>query len=687
MLAAALASHRRGDFDAAASGYESVIALQPDSVDALHMLGMLRHEQGDATEALRLLTVALEFAPGQANVLANRAAVHLALRDDPAAERDAALAVQRQPGLAGAWMNLGLAMDRLGQQARAAAAFARAAALRPQDARVLLAWFSAAARSGQNAGLAERSRTKAPALAAERDDALRTAFELEQHGRANQALFLLSQLRSELPHDAEVASRHDIEMRYWRACHLEAQQQAAAALQAADELLAVAPWHRGTRMLRAGLLGERGEPAEALVEHRRILEQVADDAIAGSAYLIALQYDPATSAQDLDDAHRAWAARHLPVIAPHWHRPDSGHGDRPLRVGWLSPRFFSGLAATFFLPALEVFDRRIARHHLYDSGGVDDAVTGRFRQAADGWRDVAALDDDDLCAQLRADGIDILVELSGHGPGNRLRALAARPAPVQISWLDYFHSTGTTAVDVIWSDRVLSPAQLAGHYTEHVETLPSGRLCYTPPPGAPPVSARTAQQPLRLGCFNRAAKINDRVLAAWSRILEQLPDSVLQMKARAFDDASLRRHFLARCARAGIAAERVELRAYGSHVETMVAYADIDIALDPFPFSGCATSCDAFWMGVPVVTLCGDTMVSRQTASLLAALGYPELIAADADTYVAAAVALAVDGERRNIMRMALRDRMTERVGNVRRHAGELEDALQKAWHAAAHWS
>jgi predicted O-linked N-acetylglucosamine transferase (SPINDLY family) len=652
--------------------------LQPGNVDALHMLGMLRHQQGDVAEALRLLDLALAFAPENPNVLANRAAVHLGCREHAAAERDAALAVARAPQLAGGWMNLGLALDGLGRHAQAAAAFARAAALRPDDARMLLAWFGAAARSGRTAGLAERSRIKPPMLAAERDDALRTAFELAQHGFSNQALYLLSQLRAELPDDADVAFRHDIEMRYRHASRLEAQQHATAALRAADELITAAPWHRGARMLRAALHEERGDPSAALTDYRQILEQVPDDPVAGSAYLLALQYDPASGAQALADAHRAWAARHVPVIAPRWQLP-AGQTERPLRVAWLSPRFFSGLAETFFLPALEQFDRGVAQHHLYDSAGVDDAVTARFRRAADGWHDVSALDDEGLCARLRADRIDILVELTGHGPGNRLRALAARPAPVQISWLDYFHSTGTTAIDVIWSDRVLSPARFAGYYTEHVEHLPSGRLCYTPPGGAPRVTSRATGQGLRLACFNRVAKINDRVLVAWSRILEQLPDSVLSLKARAFDDASQREYFLARCARIGIAQDRVELCGYGTHVEALAAYADVDIALDPFPFSGCATSCDALWMGVPVVTMAGDTMVSRQTASLLVALGYPELIADDGDAYVAVVLRLAAD-HGRTAMRAELRDRMLERLGNVPRHAREIERALQKAW-------
>jgi len=505
-------------------------------------------------------------------------------------------------------------------------------------------------------------------------------MQLEHNGFSNQAFAIVAQLHAELRDDAEIAYRFEVESRYRQACAFEYRNDSNSALAIADALIAAAPWHCSARRLRASLLGERGLAAEALAEHARIAELAPDDAKSASAYLIALQHDPAQSAAAIAAAHRAWADRHLAATAPGWKAEQrNADAQRTLRVGWLSPRFFAGLAETFFAAELRQLDRATMTHVLYDSGGIDDAATARFREVADTWRRVDMFDDDELRARIQADEIDVLVELSGHAPGNRLRALATRPAPVQISWLDYFHSTGTQTVDVLLSDRVLSPPELLGNYSERVAYLEAGRLAYSPPPGAPPIVPR-ADGVLRLACFNRLSKINDEVLATWARLLALLPDAVLKLKMRALDDAGHRENFIARAAAHGISTQRLELLGYGSHVDTLAAYADVDIALDPFPFSGCATSCDALWMGVPVVTRIGDTMVSRQTASLLTSLDLDNLIGTDSDSYVRCALELAKAAERRRDLRLELRERMRSSVADVERHARELGGAIRESW-------
>lgn len=684
LLEQALASHRRGDLDAAAGKYAEVLRVDATHVDALHMLGMLHHQRGDAGQALALLDRAVDEAAEKqsAAVLANRASVHLARADFIQAERDARAAVERDPTSFGAWFNLGLALQAQQEKADAASAFARASALRPQHVRALLEWFRTAASSGQSAGIARRVSEPLPALAGERRFALDAALQLTQHGQAGPAFVVLSQLRRELPNDEEVRGRHEIERSYGAGGLLAQQGSTGQALAAADALLDSVPWHRATRMLRAGILAERGETAEAIAEYRRIVDAVPDDALSGSAMLIAMQHDPAMTADAIAEAHRAWAVRHMPQVAPRWPAQAShADPDRCLRIGWLSPRFFSGLVADFFLPVLEKFDHGDAVHVLYDSGGIDDAVAARFRNAADEWRRVDELDDAALCDAIRNDRIDVLVELSGHSPGNRLRALARRPAPVQVAWLDYFHSTGTEAIDALISDEVLSPPRFDHHYTERVLRLPSGRLCWTPP-DAPVVTPRDAT-PLRFASFNRVNKLNDEVLAAWSRILVGVPGSVLRLKARAFDLADERAYFIARCTRHGIASDRLELLGYGSHAQALAAYADADIALDPFPFSGCATSLDALWMGVPVVTRLGETMVSRQSASLLTALGLRELVAENTDDYVRRAIDLAINAQQRRRLRMTLREDVRTKLCDVDRHTSELSAVLRDAWR---HW-
>ncbi|MEP6938206.1 MAG: hypothetical protein ABI846_00455 [Rudaea sp.] len=673
----ALDAHRRDDVAAAGDAYAEALRIDPQHVDSLHMLGMLHHQQADAARAFALLNEALRIAPAQPAILANRASVHLAAANHADAERDAYQAALLDPESFGAWFNLGLARKGLADPA-ATSAFARASALRPTHARALLAWFSAAAVFSQVQGISKRVRSPLPELTADRSLALRTALELEQHGMAGPAFAVLSQLRRELPGDDEVRERHALETRYGAAALLEHRGQTNEALVEADALLRIAPWHRGARILRASIAGGRGEAQAALADYRHVVESVPDDPFAGSAYLIAMQHDPVQTADAIAAAHRDWARRHVSSVRDAPPRPHAD-ADRPLRIGWLSPRFFPGLLSGFFLAPLRKFERFSMTQVLYDSGGVEAQDSADWRAAADEWRRVDDLDDSDLCAQIRADRIDVLVQLSGHSPGNRLHVLARRPAPVQVHWLDYFHSTGTQAVDVLISDALLSPANLARHYSERVVHLRSGRLCYSPPPNAPSVPPRSTDR-LRLASFNRVDKLNDDVLSTWSRILRALPGSVLRIKVRSFEHADERAYFIARCARHGIARERLELQGYGTHVEALAAYSDVDIALDPFPFSGCATSLDALWMGVPVITAIGDTMVSRQSASLLTSLRLPELIVDSSDSYVRCVVALANDAPRRAQLRAGLRERVRAELCDVERHALELAAALRESW-------
>ena len=674
----AMAAHRRGDFESAHVDYDALLAIDPNHVDAWHMSGMLFHQQRLHIDALQRLDRALAIAPATAAILANRASIHIARGDNIAAECDAQEAARLDPTSFGAWFNLGLALRA--QSKSCVSAFKRASALRPSHARALLEWFSAAALSGQLFDLAPRIRATMPSLKAQRDLALRVAEELEHHGAATAAFVVLTQLRRELPQDAQVIARQTIESRYGAAAMLEQRQQRGAALDAVNALLIDAPNHRGARMMRASLLAERGDPAAALAEYRQIVERFPTDSIGASAMLIAMQHEPCCSALDVFTAHRDWAAQHMPNIAAPW-RPELPFADpnRQLRIGWMSPRFFRGLVAEFFLAELRCLDRSQFENILYDTGGVDDKMTEKFRSAATTFRRVNELDDESLCAQIRDDKIDVLVELSGHSPGNRLRMLALRPAPVQVQWLDYFHSTATRAVDVLLSDDVLTPPELEKFYTERIHRLPSGRVCYSPPVNAP-IPAPRSGRPLRFASFNRINKVNDEVLTCWSRVLAAIPDSTLRMKARVFDSTDERKMFRKRCERFNIAISQIELLGYGTYSETLSAYADVDIALDPFPFSGCATSLDALWMGVPVVTLIGETMVSRQTASLLATLDLCDCITTNVDAYAERCIALAADSQTLTTLKRDLRERMRSRLCDSRRHAEELGAALRAAW-------
>ena len=679
LLRTALEFQRRGSLTEAVALYRELLAQDPAHVDALHMLGTIEHHFGRSADALALFDRALALTPAHAGVLANRAAVELDRGDAEQAAADARAALAADPKHFGAALNLGLALDRLGETAEAARFFRAASQQRADHAGALLRWLRAAGEARQPAGIAERLGQPLPRLGAEKRLALEAAQALEDGGQTSAALVLLNQLHAESPSDAETAARIETAMRYASACALEAQRRSDDAIAIAGEVLAAVPRHRGARLLRAELMLERADIDAALVDHALLAEAHPRDPVAASSRLITLQHASGAGAAAIAMAHCDWARRHAEPLAsrPPAHRASGA----PLRIGWISPRFSAGVVGTFFAAEFEALDRDRMRHFVYDDGSVEDATNTRFRAAADAYRRIDTLDDGGLVERIRDDGIDVLVDLAGHSPGNRLRALSARPAPVQASWLDYFHSTGSDAVDFFVTDVYTNPPETAHHCSERLVYLGCGRLCYAPAVALPEPASR-ADRPVRFGCFNRIAKINDAVLAAWAEILVACAGSVLRLKAGAFDDSQMRAHFLARCARHGIDAHRLELQGYGTHDEALAAYTDVDIALDTFPFSGCATSCDALAIGVPVVTLQGEAPAGRQTASLLAGAGLQDWIAHNRESYVRIASALAADAEARHRWRADLPARTRATFGDVTRHARALSAALQAMWDA-----
>ncbi len=413
-------------------------------------------------------------------------------------------------------------------------------------------------------------------------------------------------------------------------------------------------------LMHASALAEEGQVEDALSAFEDLLARHPAFAEAHSSYLIALQYRTGITPQHLFAEHRRWATTHLPAppIEPMAVERSGG----PLRIGWLSPVFGMGPLAPLVLPVIEALAGMDCEQVLYPSQASTGAVAQRFRSAVGQVRELVSGSSEEMAQAIASDRLDVLIDLAGHTPDNRLTVLAYRPAPVQVLWGDYFCTSGVPAIDIFLSDAYLTPDGQERWFSERVIRLPRGRFCYRPPQPVPePVSRPDASGRIMFGCFNRVSKLGDAVLQAWARILAACPGASLELRARAFGDASGRQHFLARAAAAGLAGERLRLLGAVPYDELMAAYAGIDIALDPFPFSGLVTSADALWMGVPVISLAGTTLAGRQTGALLSALGLDDLVPSDIDGYVATAVALAADHDRRQRLRQALRPAMAER--------------------------
>ena len=295
----------------------------------------------------------------------------------------------------------------------------------------------------------------------------------------------------------------------------------------------------------------------------------------------------------------------------------------------------------------------------YSSGSVSDWVSDAIRAACT-WRDVSGLDDAALATLIRQDQIDVLIDLSGHTAGSRLTVFAHRPAPVQLAWLGYFATTGLRYIDAVLLDEWHAPAGTQAQFAERIVQLPGGRMCYQPVPWAPAVAAAPCLQTgyITFGSFNNTGKLNAGVFDVWAQVLAAVPLSRLVLKWRSLADETLCDSIRAAFADRGIDPSRIELRPASFHADVLLQYADIDIALDPFPFTGGMTSCESLWMGVPVITWPQSRVVSRQTFALLNQIGMPELAAKDAEDYVQVAVQLANNPQRLMQLRQTLRQHM-----------------------------
>ena len=289
-----------------------------------------------------------------------------------------------------------------------------------------------------------------------------------------------------------------------------------------------------------------------------------------------------------------------------------------------------------------------------------DAVTERIRARASLWRDLLTEDDEAIARRMRDDSLDVLVDLAGHTPGGRLLVLARKPAPVIATWLDYFDTTGLDAVDYLVGDPISTPPDGTQRFSEKVLRIEPCRLCYAPPDYAPEVAPPPAASNgfMTFGSFNRLSKLAPPAIALWARILDAVPGSRLLLKNAAFTDQRTRERVIASFAPYGVGNARLELRRDSPHAQMLAEYGDVDIALDPFPYNGGLTTSEALWMGVPVLALMGDSMISRQSASLLNAAGMADWIARSEEDAVRIAVRRSQDTQALADLRHGMRARL-----------------------------
>lgn len=579
------------------------------------------------------------------------------------------------------------------------------------------------------------------------DDAVRSAAQLAQSGRMNEAVAALQNVLRQDPRHAEgnrmmalvylstgqfpqglshieralAAAPQRADLHHFHAEALAMSGQLDRAVEALERSLKLNPGNaQGHALLATCLLqmrdldGAEDEYAEALrlnpsfpeaatnygnaltmtgrpQEGARVLRDAAAKFPAHLGVLtncaVALNYAEGVTREDLLEAHtrygRALGALPSPALSPMVNPRDP---DRKLRIGLLSPDLQDHSVSYFVRPMLAGRDRAKFEYFVYSTAPRSDAITGGIRSLADTWRDALRFNDQQLAQQIRADGVDILIELSGQTQGNKLSALRLRGAPVQITYIGYPNTTGVPTIDYRIVDSLTDPEGAEAWATEKLIRLDPCFLCYTPGESAPSPSQPPCSRAghITFGSFNSIKKLTPGTIALWCRLLNEVEGSRLIIKSGGLSSQHAQDHLRALIRSHEIEDDRFELHdRIDSKVEHLAAYSQLDIALDTFPYNGTTTTCEALWQGVPVVSLIGDRHASRVGLSLLSALGLPELAAATEDEFVATAAALARDSDRLADLRRTMRPQMQRSpLCDGAAFVKRFESALRQAWAA-----
>lgn len=648
MLADGIKQQQTEDFDAAERCYRAVLQLDPGQPQALALLGMLSGMFGDFTTAIDFFLKALERDPNNADV----------------------------------YHNLGETYRHLDDTAKALPCFAKAIELRPE---LLMAYRSAADTALAAMGKAERPEHAAELkrLAMHYRRPLGAKLHKQQH---RDALGVLRETLEVDPFDVEtlvmlafclldhgLASEAELMCR--RAIAIDPTNTNAFE-QLGIALYALKRWDEDQEAYSAAL---KLSPDNKLIRTNIV-----------TCDLMRYLYEDGPTPDEIYERHSDWGKRFIAEVASQAaaeEKPftNSRDPDRRLRVALVSGDFRDHPVAQFLQPLLARHDRSAIELYCYTEQERTDKFTPVLQQLGGIWR-VSSVwaSDAEFRAQMRADEIDIAIDLAGQTAGTRLFAMAIRSTPVTATWLGYPATTGLSSIDWRITDALVDPVGHERYYVERLIRLPDGFLCYQPRPESAAVARLPAltRGAITFGSFNNMMKITPATIASWARILHAVPSSRLVLKAKTLADPVVRTSIVDGFAAHGIDTARIDLRTQIAELAGHFgAYGEIDIALDPLIYNGTTTTCEALWMGVPVVTMIGDRHASRVGFDLLSRIGLSELAATDIDDYVGLAVKLAGDLPRLERLRAEMRDRMRQSpLCDQQRFARQFEAALREMW-------
>ena len=633
----------RGQRDEAARCYQRALDLQPAYPEAHCYLGIILKNKGRAAEAIKHLEEALAQRPNYTDALINLGNVLQDQRQFDAAIECFNRFLSLKPDDAGCHYNLGNALYQKGEMGKAIKQFEQAVALKPD-------FYQAHSNLGN------------------------TLYTLGQHEKA------MGHLELALKLEPGYAEGHNN-----LGCLLKDNGYLQQAITHFEQALAAKPDFTEVYSNTGVALQALGRLDEAIACYKQALKQRPDKADTFSNLLLTLNYSTDYDAATIFAEHQRYAGQ---FEAPLAHRVQSHRNDadpgRRLKVGYVSADFRDHAVAYFIEPVFAHHAHEKFEIFCYYNHVRTDTVTQRLQGYADHWRNIAGLSDDETARLIREDRIDILVDLAGHTALNRLTVFARKPAPVQVTWLGYLNTTGLASMDYRITDAWASPPGEADCYnTETLLRMPESQWCYRPPRNAPQVSALPALEPgkITFGSFHTLAKITPLVTRLWSDVLNAIPAARLLMIARGLEQPETREEVLSRFAKYGVEAGRIDFLGSQSFENYLRLHQQVDINLDTSPYSGGTTTCHSLWMGVPVITLVGETATSRGGASLLNALGLTDLVAHTTEEYIDIARQLANDRARLHSMRFGLRTLMVRSpLTNGEQFTHNLERMYREIW-------
>ena len=670
-----------GKLDQAIVCYREALINKSDHAEAHYNLAIALKEQGNIVAAVASFQQAIAYKPGVAEQYFNLATALQSMGNQDGAISNYQIAIHYKPDYGDAYINLGALLQDKGELNQAIETYHKILSFKPDCVE---------AHCNLGAALIDQGKPDQAILAFRLALGYQPEFAEAYYNLGN-ALQIVGELA-----DATQAYLHSLAI---KPDFADAHNNLGNVLQARGELVAAA-----NHLKKAILLDPNYAEAynnlgnvfkhqmlrdESVTCFRRALAIKPAYLEAHSNLLFALSTHPACSSSQYLMEAKHYGEKALTLAHPYtsWVSHSNSNVPRRLRVGLVSGDLKSHPVGYFIESILRHLNPDLIELVAYSTKAQEDDLTARIKPFFSGWNVIAGRSDEAAAGIVYKDGIDILIDLAGHTAFNRLSLFAWKSAPVQVSWLGYFASTGLSSVDFVLVDPVSVSDAHRATFIENIWYLPDTRLCFTPPPGGDrlvvsPLPA-SSNGYITFGCFQTLSKIGDEVLELWGRIFSALPLARLRVQNKQMNCSATREQIKNRLASFGITHERVSLLGTMSRDEYLAAHAEVDIVLDTFPYPGGTTTCEALWMGVPTLTLAGSTLLARQGASLLTAAGLSNWVTSSADEYVAKAVAFWLDLSRRSGLRARLREQvLLSPLFDAERFARNLEVALLGMWEA-----